>query len=189
MKSQPTRSGPVIERRLPTIHYVLLLSLFVGTAVLFTGTAATASPPSSPSGVVPASLSTDVQEQNVSVLSGAAADRCAHAAHHVGYRTRQRLVMAVAVGMAESHCRTFVRHWSRPTPGCPNGSLDRGMWQINDCYHREVSSRCAHNALCSARVAYRISRHGRDWRPWAAYQNGSYRGILHQARAAVNRLH
>jgi Lysozyme like domain len=207
-----TRTGLNIEGRPPTIRHLLLLSLIVGTSVLTAGTAAVASPAAigpeairpaaiqpeaiRPAAIQPAAIQSAAIPVGVSakvhsravVVAQTAADRCARVARNVGYRTKQRLVTAVAVGMGESRCRTSVRHWSRPTAGCRNGSIDRGMWQINGCYHPEVSISCAYDAQCSAWAAYRISRHGTNWNPWSAYKNGHYRRYLGQARAAVDRL-
>ncbi len=50
----------------------------------------------------------------------------------------QALRMAVAVGLAESGGNPTARNPNPPTPGCPTGSVDRGGWQLNDCYHAEV---------------------------------------------------
>jgi len=50
-----------------------------------------------------------------------------------------------------------------------NGS-NLGPWQINVDAHRWVDrSRVVSDWLYSARVAYRISRGGRDWSPWAVH--------------------
>jgi hypothetical protein len=189
MKPLHARAVVVLDGRLSAIRHVLLLSLLVGVSVLTTGTAAKAAPAPVRPGPAPASVSTDPPGRALEVVPRARADRCAQVARNAGYRTRDRLIMAVAVGMGESRCRSSVWHRSRPTPGCPNGSIDRGIWQINDCYHAEVSDSCAQDAQCNANAAYRISRQGTDWRPWAAYQNRSYRRFLSQAQAAVDRLH
>lgn len=117
----------------------------------------------------------------------AAADLCARVASTAGFRS-DRLVTAVAIGLAESDCTTGARHPNGATPGCPYGSLDRGLWQINDCYHAEVSDGCAYDAQCNANAAYRISAGGTNWQPWTTYTNGDYAGRLTDARAAVSRL-
>ncbi len=101
--------------------------------------------------------------------------------------TKRRAVVAVAVGMAESYCRKNAVGHNPPTSGCPDGSDDRGLWQINSCYHAEVRDRCAFNPTCNAHAAKRISDRGRDWTPWSAYDNGAYRGYLRVAQQAVDR--
>ena len=117
----------------------------------------------------------------------AAADLCAEVGSRAGFRG-DRLVTAVAVGMGESSCRPNAQNANGPTKGCPNGSVDRGLWQINSCWHPSVSRSCAYDAQCNANAAYRISAQGSNFRPWAAYTNGSYRKFLAEARAAVGRL-
>ena len=119
--------------------------------------------------------------------SAAAADLCAKVALRAGF-SGDRLVTAVAVGMGESSCRPDAQNSNGPTKGCPNGSVDRGLWQINSCWHPSVSKSCAYDAQCNANAAYRISAKGTNFRPWVAYTNGSYRNHLEAARAAVGRL-
>jgi hypothetical protein len=119
--------------------------------------------------------------------ASAAVDLCAEVASRAGFRG-DRLVTAVAVGMGESSCRPNAQNANGPTKGCPNGSVDRGLWQINSCWHPSVSKSCAYDAQCNANAAYRISAQGTNFRPWAAYTNGSYRKFLAEARAAVGRL-
>jgi hypothetical protein len=66
--------------------------------------------------------------------TSAAADLCASVASRAGF-SGDRLVTAVAVGMGESSCRPDAQNSNGPTKGCPNGSVDRGLWQINSCWH------------------------------------------------------
>ena len=119
--------------------------------------------------------------------ASAAADTCAKVASRAGF-SGDRLVTAVAVGMGESSCRPDAHNSNGPTKGCPNGSVDRGLWQINSCWHPAVSKNCAYDAQCNAHAAYRISSKGANFTPWVAYTNGSYRKHLDAARAAVGRL-
>jgi hypothetical protein len=119
--------------------------------------------------------------------TSAAADRCAGVASQAGF-SGDRLVTAVAVGMGESSCRADAQNANGPTKGCPNGSVDRGLWQINSCWHPSVSKSCAYDPQCNANAAYRISAKGTNFKPWVAYTNGSYRNHLEAARAAVARL-
>src|SRR3712207_2708716 len=117
----------------------------------------------------------------------AAADTCAKVALRAGF-SGERLVTAVAVGMGESSCRPDAHNANGPTKGCPNGSVDRGLWQINSCWHPSVSKSCAYDAQCNANAAHRISAKGTNFKPWVAYTNGSYTKYLAEARAAVSRL-
>jgi hypothetical protein len=120
-------------------------------------------------------------------LPPSGSDLCARVGYEAGFRG-DRLVVAVAVGLAESSCRPNATNSNGPTSGCPNGSIDRGLWQINSCYHSEVGVTCAFDPRCNAREAYRISSGGTNWQPWATYNNGRYQSFLDEARAAVNRL-
>lgn len=49
-----------------------------------------------------------------------------------------------------------------------DGSRDRGIFQINDKAHPDVSDDCAFNPQCAVRAALRISKNGTDWGPWAS---------------------
>jgi hypothetical protein len=112
--------------------------------------------------------------------------KCARPARDVGFK-KDRAVIAVAVGLAESYCRKHAVGYNPPTGGCPHGSEDRGLWQINSCYHSEVKDRCAFDPHCNARATKHISDRGRDWSPWSAYNSGAYRQFLHVAKHAVHR--
>jgi hypothetical protein len=110
----------------------------------------------------------------------------AAAATQAGF-DRAGLRLAVAVGLAESHGDPNASHHNPPTPGCPAGSTDRGAWQLNDCYHPEVSDACAFELACAARAAFRISGGG-DWRAWTTYTSGAYQAELAAADRAIAAL-
>ncbi len=55
-----------------------------------------------------------------------------------------------------------------------NGSIDRGLWQINSV-HGALST---FNPAANAKAAVKISSGGRNWRPWVAFTNGAYRRFL-----------
>jgi hypothetical protein len=112
------------------------------------------------------------------------ADLCAQAGNQAGFPQGQPLVLAVAIGLAESGCNPAATH-RNSGPSC---SVDRGLWQINGCSHPEVSVSCAFQASCNARAAYRISSSGTNFRPWATYGSGQYRRFMASAQAAVDRL-
>ena len=57
---------------------------------------------------------------------------------------------AVAVAWAESRGDTKAK-------GYNSNSVDRGLWQINNYWHRDVSDSCAFDAACNAKAAVRIS--------------------------------
>ncbi|HEV7978603.1 FG-GAP-like repeat-containing protein [Amycolatopsis sp.] len=105
-------------------------------------------------------------------------DLCVSVGRTAGF-TGENFVVAVAVAMAESRCDPAARGVN------PGHSIDRGLWQINDYYHPDVSDTCAYNAQCNANAAFRISDGGTDWSPWSTYKSGSYKKFLTQARAAI----
>jgi hypothetical protein len=49
-----------------------------------------------------------------------------------------------------------------------NGTVDRGLWQINSTW----GSASTYDVLGNARSAVSISRDGADWSPWVTYQRG-----------------
>jgi Lysozyme like domain len=100
----------------------------------------------------------------------------------------QGLRLAVAVGLAESGGDPTARGLNPPTPGCPAGSTDRGAWQLNNCYHPEVSDACADDLACAAQGTYRISSAGSDWRAWTTYTSGAYQAQLAAADQALATL-
>ena len=104
-------------------------------------------------------------------------------ARDVGVPTDQ-LAIAGAIARAESGFDTAAVNPNGPTSGCPNGSRDRGLWQLNDCYQTYAQA-CAFDAACNARAMVDISNHGVTWRPWSTYTNGAYRAYLAEARQAV----
>jgi hypothetical protein len=55
-----------------------------------------------------------------------------------------------------------------------NGTVDRGLWQINSI-HGALST---FDPTGNARAALSISSRGANWSPWVAYSNGSYQQFL-----------
>jgi Lysozyme like domain/Ricin-type beta-trefoil lectin domain len=128
-----------------------------------------------------------------------AARRCASWASKSGFADNGRrghLVIAVAISLAESGCRTSAcynnttgRECTRSGTRTSRDSIDRGPWQINSHYWRKVSNGCAYTGLCAARVAYRlVSEYGTYFKPWTTYITGAYKRYLAAARAAVKAL-
>jgi hypothetical protein len=79
--------------------------------------------------------------------------------------TGRALTNAVAVALAESGGNPAAVNVNRDKWR----SRDRGLWQINSHWHRDVSDADAFNPEAAARHAHRISRGGRDWSPWATW--------------------
>lgn len=110
----------------------------------------------------------------------------ANHAYNAGFRG-ESLVIAVAIAGAESRFITDARRVNRDDSGNVL-STDRGLWQINDFYWRDVTTACADDPDCAARAAFRISEGGTSWSLWVAYTDGSYANFMPTARTAVQRL-
>lgn len=92
------------------------------------------------------------------------------------------LAMAGAIARAESGLNTDAVGVNGPTSGCPNGSRDLGLWQINDCYNRIAN---AFDPVTNAQAMARISAGGKNWKPWSTYHNGAYKKFLAEAEAVA----
>jgi hypothetical protein len=73
--------------------------------------------------------------------------------------------IAAAVAMAESGGN------SGATDCDSNGTIDRGLWQINSVH----GSMSTYDVMGNARAAVSISNNGSNWSAWSTYNNGAYR--------------
>src|SRR3990167_60463 len=84
------------------------------------------------------------------------------------------LLMVKDAGLDVELAKRLVQHEShwKPDNSNPNkdGTLDRGLWMINDYWHPEVSDECAYDWFCSTREAIRIQK-SRGWGEWVAYRH------------------
>lgn len=71
------------------------------------------------------------------------------------------LATMTALGLVES------RGLPNATGYNTDGSYDRGIFQLNSYWHREVSDSCAYDPVCAAQAVYRITNGGTDF---SAYQ-------------------
>lgn len=94
------------------------------------------------------------------------------------------LQLAVAIALAESGGVTDAKGYNRNASG-QILSIDRGLWQINNVFHPEVSDSCAYDATCNARAAYTISKKGSTFTPWSTYNNGAYNQFIARANNAI----
>jgi len=85
--------------------------------------------------------------------------------------------IAAAVALAESGGNSGATH--RNT----DGSIDRGLWQINSV-HGALSTL---NPLANAKAAVKISGGGRNWSPWVTFKTGAYKKFLGKAAAAAKK--
>lgn len=67
-----------------------------------------------------------------------------------------------------------------------DGSIDRGIWQINDKAHPDVSDATAYDPILSTKAALSISKGGTDYGPWSTFTNGAYEKHLEAARVALD---
>jgi len=105
----------------------------------------------------------------------------AQIAYNAGFRG-DGLVNAIAIGWAES---SLIPDNINTTGNYPPGSRDRGIWQINDHFHSEVTDDCAFKPICAAGQTYRISKGGTDWHEWTTLGGKRYNDYLPTARAAA----
>ena len=124
--------------------------------------------------------------------SVSAATVCAIVANKAGFGYKAtvdgypQIVVAVSVALAESSCNSSAVASNGPTSGCPNGSQDRGLWQINGCYHPNVSNACAFQIQCNANAAFTISGGGANWTPWSTFDSGAWRNYISLAKSVVS---
>lgn len=100
----------------------------------------------------------------MAIISVALARQYASQAGFIG----NSLDTIVAIAQAESSLNTSAQHTNS------DGSIDRGILQINSRYHSEVSDSCAYDATCAFGQGYRISNKGTNFHPWATYTSGAY---------------
>lgn len=97
-----------------------------------------------------------------------------------GWTNVERLATAVAVALQESG------GWTQATNVNPDGSIDRGLWQINSKAHPEVTEAQAFDPVWATAYAYQVYQ-GRSYtfNAWAAFTSGAYKKQANHASAAV----
>lgn len=93
-------------------------------------------------------------------------------ATQAGFNGQQAYIIT-AIALAESGGNDQAKNCNNP-----GGTCDRGVVQINNYYHKEVSDSCAYDPLCAFQAAYKISGKGQDFSPWTTFQNGAYKKYL-----------
>lgn len=106
------------------------------------------------------------------------ASQLARLAKDTGF-TGDGLVDAVAVALAES------KGYTRAVLVNKDCTRDRGLWQINDYWHPDVSEQQAFDPVQNAKAAFEISDQGASWHQWSTYENGRYKDYLPDAEQAV----
>lgn len=154
------------------------LAAIAAAAVLAGMVPGAAAPPASVQASAPVGYKTC---QSVSRSEGdqLSAAQLAKLAKDTGF-TGDGLVNAVAVALAESNGYTKALLVNE------NCTRDRGLWQINDYWHPEISEQQALDPVQNAKAAYDISDQGTDWDQWSTWENGAYKDYLPDAEQAVN---
>ncbi|MGW4205015.1 hypothetical protein [Streptomyces sp. NPDC004726] len=111
-------------------------------------------------------------------------EEIARVAYDAGFKDQAKLTRAVAVALAESGGRITVVN----TTGNSPPSRDRGLWQINDHWHKEVSDAEAFNPPAAAKHVYRITKGGTTWREWSAWTNGGASTQMGRATLAAAKV-
>jgi hypothetical protein len=100
---------------------------------------------------------------------------------HVGF-TGARLIDAVALMWAESGRYPGAWHYNLSDDETQVLSTDRGLFQVNDYWHRDLSDEQAYKALPNAQYAAKLSNRGyRFVRPDGTLIWMAYGGARHQA--------
>lgn len=82
--------------------------------------------------------------------------------------------IAAAVALAESGGNASASNTNS------NGSIDRGLWQINSV-HGKLST---FDVVGNVKAAISISNNGKNWSPWVTYVSGAYKKFLSPTTAA-----
>ena len=83
--------------------------------------------------------------------------------------------MAAAIAMAESGGDSTAQGHNT------NGSIDRGLWQINSIHGVQSTL----NVIQNVKAAISISNNGTDWGPWTTFTSGAYKQFLSGANASA----
>jgi len=107
----------------------------------------------------------------MTVLSVAQARQYAQSAGFSG----NALDTIVAIAQCESGLDTNAVNIIGNTP---QGSIDRGVMQINSYWHKEVPNTCAFDPMCSFQQSFRISGSGTQFTQWETYKNQCYKNFM-----------
>ena len=82
--------------------------------------------------------------------------------------------IAAAVALAESGGSPDAKNVNT------NGSIDRGLWQINSVH----GSQSTFDPIANVKAAINISGNGKSWSPWVTFQTGAYKKFLSPTTSA-----
>lgn len=92
----------------------------------------------------------------------------------------------LAIVQAESGRNPLAKHENLAADGVTVLSTDRGLWQINDKAHPDVTDETAYDPVLSTKAALSISKGGTDYGPWSTFTNGAYRAHVEAAKVALD---
>jgi hypothetical protein len=101
----------------------------------------------------------------------------ANLASQAGF-SKGTIPLAVAIALAESGGRAGAMNRNS------DGSIDRGLWQINST-HGSLST---FSPLANAKAAYAISHGGHDWKPWTTFTSGAYKKYLTRGYSVIKKV-
>jgi hypothetical protein len=91
--------------------------------------------------------------------------------YEAGWTDANQLLISIAVEIAEGNGYVTATHVN------PDGSIDRGLWQINDKAHPDVTDADAFDPVKATAWARKIYvDRGHTFNAWSAYMNGAWRG-------------
>lgn len=90
--------------------------------------------------------------------------------YQAGWTDADRLLIAVSVCLGEGNGYTHARHTN------DDGSIDRGLWQINTIHHDISDDDCDDPVKATAYARKLYEGHSNTFAPWAAFTGGAYRG-------------
>lgn len=96
--------------------------------------------------------------------------------YKAGWIDAQRLLEAVSIIIAESNGYVLRRGpvHADGTVGNTDGSIDRGLWAINDKAHPDLSDVACDTPVIATRFARKLYLDS-GWRSWASFANGQYK--------------
>lgn len=97
--------------------------------------------------------------------------------YNAGWIDAQKLLEAVSVIIAESNGYVERRGpvHTDGTIGNPDGSIDRGLWAINDKAHKDVPDAACDSPVIATMFARKLYLDS-GWRSWSSFANGQYKG-------------
>jgi hypothetical protein len=91
----------------------------------------------------------------------------------------------IAIVCAESGRDPTAVHRNMAADGVTVLSTDRGLWQINDKAHPEVTDAMAFDPVQATAAAARISSKGSNYAPWSTFGNDAYKPHMEAAAVAM----